>query len=268
VRRVRPAAARRCGPQAAALSACPLPAARRALHRELWGHPPQPGVARRDDPAVWSAWLSERPHSAASPVVHRDAAVRSSCCRRVAAEAWRPGVLPGPVRSLERVPSCQAPAAFHQPVEAAARAMASPSAMKAAEEAVVEGSSAQPVASAPQVRRPVEAVAPDAKVRPRAVAEGQPVASARQPGAAGEAAVSAAGGQPPEVAAGPGAEAVQPREAAEAVRDGAAALRLAGAAEEQPDAEVPQPAAECRASAVALPLSSRQGGPLRGLAPR
>ena len=111
-------------------------------------------------------------------------------------------------------------------------------------------------------------MAPDEKVRPRAVAEGQPVASAQQPEAAGEAAVSDARVRPPEVAAGPGVEAAQPREAAEAVRDGAAELRLAGAAAEQPDAEVPQPAAERRASAVALPLSSRRGGPLRGLAPR
>ncbi len=142
--------------------------------------------------------------------------------------------------------------------------------MKAAAEEAGVALSAQPVASAPWVQRPVEAAvaASDAKVRPQVAAEGQPVASARQPGVAEEAAVSGAEAQLPEVAAGPGAEVVQPREAAEAVRDGAAELRPAGVAEEPLDAEVLRPA-ECRASAVAGRPSSRRGGHLLPwLAPR
>jgi hypothetical protein len=252
VRRVRPEADRRCGPQVAALSARPLPAA-------WWAwRPAQQGAARRDDPAVWS----ERPHSA----VRRDAAAPSSCCRRVVVAAQRRAVLPELAWSWELVPWCRAPVACHPP----ARATASPSGMKAAAEEAGVALSAQPVASAPWVQRPVEAAvaASDAKVRPRVAAEAQPVASARQPGVAEEAAVSGAEARLPEVAAGPGAEVVQPREAAEAVRDGAAELRPAGVAEEPLDAEVLRPA-ECRASAVAgRPSSRREGHLLPWLAPR
>jgi hypothetical protein len=91
VRRVRPEADRRCGPQAAALSARPLPAAWWAWRPERWGdlRSAQQAAARRDDPAVG---LSEYLRSA----VRRDAAV-PSYCRRVAAEARRPAVLSGPV---------------------------------------------------------------------------------------------------------------------------------------------------------------------------
>jgi hypothetical protein len=237
----------------------------------------QQAAARQVVPAVLWAWLSERPRSAASPV-RRGASARS-CCRREVAEARRPAVLPGAVRSWELL--CQAPAAaFHQPEEAAAQAMASPSGMKAAVEAVE--SSVQPVASALQGRRPVEAAgaASDAQVRPRVAAEVRPAASARQLGAAAEeAVVSAAGVQPPEVAeAEPGA--VQPRAAAEAALDAAAEPRQAGAAAGLqdvevlrpgvvaavlPDAEAPQPAA---AHPSAGPPSWRPGVLLPWPAPR
>ncbi len=112
----------------------------------------------------------------------------SSCCRRVAVAARRPAVLPELAWSWELVPLCRAPVACHPPAGAAARATASPSGMKAAAEEAGVALSAQPVASAPWVQRPVEAAvaASDAKVRPQVAAEGQPVASARQPGVAEE----------------------------------------------------------------------------------
>lgn len=269
MRRARPAADHRYGPQAAALSGRPLPA---ALHPARQGHRPRLAqqAARRVVPAVLWVWSSERPHSAASPV--RPGAVAQSCCRRVVAEARRPAVLPGAVRSWEPA------AASRQPVGAAAsQAMASPSEMKAAEEAVAVGPSAQPVASAPQVQRPVEAAgaASDARVRPRAAAEVRLVVSARQPGAA-EAGVLAAGAQPPEVAesgeeavqppevaeAVPGAGAVQPRAEAEAARDAVAVLQRAAAL---PDARGLRPAAERQASdrrpAAGRPSWRRGGRP-------
>jgi hypothetical protein len=171
VRRVRPEVARRCGPEAAALSARPLPAAWWALHPARWGHlrSAQQKAARRDGPAVWS----EHPHSAAPPV-RRGAAVRS-CCRRVVAGAQRPAVLPGQVWSRELL--CQAPAAaFHQREGAvAAQAMALPSGMKAAAVEAVMEPSVRPVASARWARRPAEeaAAASGAKVQPPGVAEAE-----------------------------------------------------------------------------------------------
>jgi hypothetical protein len=146
--------------------------------------------------------------------------------------------------------------------------------MKAAVVVGVAESSAQPVASAPQVQRLVEAAgaASDAQVRLRVAAEVRPAASARQPGAVAEAAVSAAEVLPPEVAeAVPGAEAVQPRAAVEAARDGVAAPQRVAAAAVLPDGEVLPPEAGRRASArrpAGRPSWRREGHPRPWLARR
>ena len=216
VRRVRPEAARRCGPEAA-LS---------ASHLARWEHRPRlerQAAARRVVPAVLWAWLSERPHSAASPV--RQAAAAHSCFRRVAV----------------RLSAVQGPAWWQGPAAAShrsARAAAPPSAKKAEAAVVVAESSARWVALAP---RPAEAAAgvSGAKVRPLAAAGALPGLSAQQPGAEE---VLAARAQPREVAEVSGAEVQPPEAAGAAALDAAAELQRVAVA--LLDAEVRRPEAQ------------------------
>jgi hypothetical protein len=240
-----------------------------ASHLARWEHRPrlaQQAGARRVVPAVLWGWLSERPHSAASPV--RQAAAAHSCFRRVAAVAAQ----------LSELAWWQGPeAASHRPAGLAAAREASPSAKKVAAAAGVAESSARPVASA---RLPAEgvAVASDAKVRQPEVAEVRPGLSAQQPaGAAEEEAVSAAQALPREEAAVELDVRGQPPEAAGVALDAAAELQPVGAAA-LPDAEARRPeeavqwaAPVLRPAAVrpsALPSWRRGGRYLPGPAPR
>jgi hypothetical protein len=240
-----------------------------ASHLARWEHRPRlarQAAARRVVLAVLWAWLSERPHSAASPV--RQAAAARSCFRRVAAVAAQ----------LSELAWWQGPeAASHRPVgAAAAREMASPSAKKAEAAAGVAESSAPPVASA---RLPAEgaAVASDAKVRQPEVAEVRPGLSAQQPpGAAAEEAVSAAQALPREEAAVELDVRGQPPEAAGAVAlDAAAELQREAAALLDAEARRPEAAAVLAVRVLlpagrpsALPSWRREGRYLPWPAPR
>ena len=249
-----------------------------ALHPELWARrhsargslPAQglwsaqqfrrarPEAARRVVPVVrWSARLSGHPRSEVA-LARRAAAVAPSCFRR--AEEERPSA------ALLEPAWWQAPAAaWRQPGEAAAaRAMVSPSEMRAA--AVAEQSVRQ-VASAPQARLPAEeaAAASGAKVQPQGAAEAESAPSVQQPGEA--AAVSGVGVVLPPEAVGAALDAVaEPQQAVAAeVPLDAEVLRPGVVEVEQPAPSVRQPAA----GHPSAPPSWRLGGhPLPWLAPR